>query len=126
MKKSDVFFRDEIDEAFDLAEPFDLGGAGDAVPHTPHRRGKSRKKGMKRADHRHTYEPCVFTYHGLKLDRGHGFVQDTEFRYMIGSYCSVCGRIQTRRHVRSLTEEMRGLPTFYLDDTSKKCIELPG
>ena len=56
----------------------------------PHKK-KVKKKGVKKADHKHDFKPCVFEYPTEKFDKQRGMLPTTE--ESIGSYCTVCGKI---------------------------------
>lgn len=98
---------------------------------------KARHKPPKKSKHKHDYQPCIFEYDGIRLDKVHGFVPkpDTDF----GSYCVICGKIGGSDHDRwtrwvshtngragrsEYTEEARielnpatrTLPTFRIED----------
>lgn len=54
-------------------------------------RKKARHNAPKKSKHKHKYQPCVFEYDGVQLDKAHGFIPKKETGF--GSYCTVCGKI---------------------------------
>lgn len=105
---------------------------------TPHRK-KSKRKTPTKADHKHNFEPCVFEYNGVMLDKAHGFIPKPDVK--IGEYCTICGKIgsvtlfdkwmqwvpvkqgsrigrseYTEEAMREIDPNTRTLPTFKLED----------
>ena len=103
----------------------------------PHKK-KAKKKHIKKADHKHDFQPCVFSYPSEKFDKARGMLPATE--ESIGSYCTICGKIgeqyfhwtfdfvpmstglhavryeRTEEAKRELNPETRTFPTFRLND----------
>ena len=103
----------------------------------PHKK-KAKKKHIKKADHKHDFQPCVFSYPTEKFDKHRGMFQTTE--ESIGSYCTICGKIgeqhfpwvfefvpmrpgahigryeRTEDAKKELNPETRTFPTFHLND----------
>ena len=103
----------------------------------PHKK-KAKKKHIKKADHKHDFQPCVFSYPTEKYDKHRGMYPATE--ESIGSYCTICGKIgeqyfpwvfefvpmrpgahigryeRTEDAKRELNPETRTFPTFHLND----------
>ena len=98
---------------------------------------KSNRKPPKKSKHKHDYQPCVFEYNGIRLDKAHGFVPDSKTGF--GSYCTICGKIgsygderwtrwvpvnggpaghseYTEEAKAELNPETRTLPTFRIED----------
>lgn len=61
----------------------------------PKYRKKSKKNGERKADHKHVYTWCVFTFYGTHIERNRGFVPDDYLSFDIGTYCPICGKIGT-------------------------------
>lgn len=103
---------------------------------TPYKK-KTRRKPPKKAKHKHDYQPCIFEYDGIRLDKAHGFVPNPNTGF--GSYCTICGKIGDSDHNRwtrwvpinggpaghseyteaaqiELNPETRTLPTFRIDN----------
>lgn len=112
---------------------------------TPKYKKKSRRRTTRKANHKHNFQPCVFEYDGIELDKAHGFVKKPDV--MGGWYCPTCGKIgmadnfkwyedrlgwallhtghHTEEAKRELSPETRTLPTFYLKEGwSQKYVEL--
>jgi hypothetical protein len=110
-------------------------------------RKKSKGKHIKKSNHKHRFEPCVFEYESKRFDRHKGYVPSTEVS--LGSYCPICGKVSlslsgepgrwvsstrhsafwrneyTEEAKRELNKETRTLPTFHLDDYfSQKYVEV--
>lgn len=103
----------------------------------PHKK-KAKRKGIKKTDHKHDFQPCVFEYSTEKFDKHRGMLPSTE--ESIGSYCTICGKIgdkycplvfefvpfrqgghigrneHTEEAKRELNPETRTFPTFHLND----------
>lgn len=108
----------------------------------PRYRKRSKKKISQKADHKHEYKWCVFTFYNIHLERNRGFVSDDFLSYDIGTYCHICGKIDSHctsdpRWVKKLSyvpskpdwrdkwtpaalkefcDETRTLPIFHLTD----------
>lgn len=106
----------------------------------PRYRKKSRRKSAGKSDHKHVYVNCVFGYYNVHLERAHGFVDDKELSWSIGTYCPVCGKIGrftdpawlavhscclgkdrwremwTKEALREFDPASRTLPFFFLED----------
>lgn len=111
-------------------------------------RKKSKRSVGKKSNHKHNYQPCVFEYPKIVIDKAHGIVNSDEPEFSMGEYCPVCGKIgSTGRkwftHVpikpgshivrlepieeakRELDPTTRTLPTFALRDRFlQKYVEL--
>lgn len=111
-------------------------------------RKKSKGKHIKKSNHKHHFEPCVFEYGIKRFDKQHGYIPTK--KASIGSYCSICGKVNigaqyksnkwiqinsqnayclwyenTEDAKRELDESTRTLPTFHLDDYfSQKYVEV--
>lgn len=99
---------------------------------------KSKKKGAKKADHKHDFQPCVFEYAIGRFDKERGMIPTPSTA--LGTYCTVCGKVgdridswyadifQLRKEPKpdkcgysvdsnkELNPETRTIPTFKLND----------
>lgn len=111
----------------------------------PRHRKKSGRKPAKKANHRHVYTPCVFSYGLPSFDTAHGIVENGKRAQSIGSFCPVCGKIGTlvnplyRQSVsagglfvsggwssaahREFDPATRTLPAFSLQDMFQKYVD---
>lgn len=89
---------------------------------TPYKK-KMRRKPSKKARHKHDYQPCVFEYDGIRLDKAHGFVPSPNMGF--GSYCTICGKIGGSDHDRwSRWVPVNGGPAGHSEYTEEAQIEL--
>lgn len=77
----------------------------------PKYRKKSKGSGLKKSNHKHKYEYCVYWFYRESLDKSIGFIPVIE--YSIGEYCPVCGKIGRIRASDDLWTE---------DEERKGCI----
>lgn len=104
---------------------------------------KKRSRTVKKSNHKHQYENCVFGYNNLRLDKAHGFVWDDK-EFSVGTYCPICGKIGSTidsewttglywrskqeywkpEALREFDEKTRSLPYFWLDDRWQKSVAL--
>ena len=106
----------------------------------PHKK-KAKKNGIKKADHKHDFHPCIFEYSTEKFDKHRGMLPATE--ESLGSYCTICGKIgaqyfpwafdftplrqggrigryeYTAEAKKELNPETRTVPKFHLNDFFK-------
>lgn len=68
---------------------------------------KSKKKSIKKADHKHQYELCYIDYCGLHE----------------GEYCSICGRIKTYSLCK-IQKPNKNLPIFKISSFFDKYVSL--
>jgi len=64
---------------------------------------KKKKKSIKKANHKHKYEPCLFNL-------GHSFGYNDLHLYP-GAYCPICGKIEDIRFI-NIYSNTDGLPVF--------------
>lgn len=113
----------------------------------PRYRKRSKKRGGKKANHKHIYTSCVLERDAPVFDNAHGLVENGRTLFSIGSYCPVCGKIESfikdewrcRRYVspliygrdwneaaeREFNPETRTLPYFRVHDLFQKYVTLP-
>lgn len=112
--------------------------------YTPYKK-KSKKRTPKKANHKHEFVDCIFTYDRLRLDEAHGFQPQPDEWF--GKYCYICGRVGsfeydkwidlprgtfsvdrkycTEEARRELNPQTRTLPTFRVDEVlSQKYVDL--
>lgn len=101
-------------------------------------RKRAKPKSIKKSDHKHDFQPCVFEYSIEKFDKHRGMLPSTE--ESIGSYCTICGKIgdkyfpwvfefvplhqgghigryeRTEEAKRELNPATRTFPTFHLNE----------
>lgn len=89
---------------------------------TPYKK-KTQSKPPKKARHKHDYQPCIFEYDGIRLDKAHGFVPSPDTGF--GSYCTICGKIGASNHDRwSRWVPVNGGPAGHSEYTEEAQIEL--
>lgn len=60
---------------------------------------------VKKVKHKHDFQPCVFEYDGIRLDKAHGFVPSPNTGF--GGYCTICGKSE----VPTMTDDRAGFPS---------------
>ena len=56
---------------------------------------KSRRPSIRKSNHKHNYQPCVFESEKIILDKTRGFVNSGEHEFSMGEYCPICGKIRS-------------------------------
>ncbi len=85
------------------------------IPEEPRYRKKKKPMKIKRSDHKHVYEPCLFKvkkWDNLNVKPFYG-----------GSYCIICGRIKDFT-IGSEIITNYSAPTFEIEDMSAKYVDL--
>lgn len=90
----------------------------DPIPEEVSYKKKKIKQKIKKSDHKHQYEPCIFA---------NQWPNPEKIGYKKGTYCPICGRIGERYSYYTLidAEDLDNLPIFWNVDFSAKYIDLP-
>lgn len=89
------------------------------IPEEVSYKKKKKKQKIKKADHKHQYEPCIFAKEWPTDGKKVG--------YHKGTYCPICGRIGDQNLFYTLTnaEDLDKFPVFWNVDFFAKYIDLP-
>ena len=83
------------------------------IPEKPQYKKKKKKKKIKRSDHKHQYENCLYHISKFnKLNLG---------EYFIGTYCSICGRIDDIS-IKDISLDDNNLPIFEINSWFDKFV----